>query len=263
MTFPSSGSGNQPGGAQHQQQQAPAPGSGGFQQPYQQQGGQAQQTQYQAFQPYQAPAGRGPVASLNIGTLLALGVTLLAMVSYFISFSDEAPVGTGLQFQLIGGLLAALVALPKAPKILPFAALASVLGALYMLLVMVRVPDASGVLTVLLILSMLQMLVAVTALLVEYGVVTLPTGPKQQPYGHPYAQQGPYAHPGPYAQQGGAGQFQQPTQYGPAAAPGNQPGQAGQPAQPGQQPTAYAAQQGQFYAAQAPDSGEQHNSGTQ
>ena len=257
MTFPSSGSGNQPGGAQQQQQHAQAPGSGGFQQPYQQQAGQTQQTQYQAFQPYQPSTGRGQGASLNIGMLLALGVTLLAMISYFISFSDEAPVGTGLQFQLIGGLLAAMVALPKAPRIVPFAALASVLGALYMILIAVRVPDVSGVLTVLLILSILQLLVAVAALLLEYGLITIPTGPKQQSYGQPYGPQGAY---GP---QGGAGHFQQYGQYGPAAAPGNQPGQAGQPAQPGQQPTAYAPQQGQFYPTQAPDGGEQHNSNSQ
>lgn len=246
MTFPSSGSSYpQQGGAQGQQPQGP--GSGGFQQPFQQQGGTS-------------------TATLNIGVFLALAVTLLGLVNYFISFSEEAVMTLmAMRFLLIGGLLAALRILPKGPKVMPFAALASVLGALYAILVVARVPtDVPGIVTVLLILGILQMLVAVAALLVDYDVVKFPVPGQQSPQRQPFpAQSGAYGQQGAFGQQGAQGQAYQPTQYGPPVTPVNQPaqGQSAQQAQPGvgqpsQQPTQYASQQGQFFPQQSQDTSE-------
>lgn len=284
MTFPGSGPDHQAqGGAQQQQPQGP--GSGGFaqphqqqtyqQQPYQQQPYQQQPYQQQTYQqaphqqqqpyqqPYQQPgkrAGANLAATQNAGVFLALGVTLLALVQYFVSFGDDLGAGGTLQFLLIGGLLAALRVLPKGPRVLPFAALASVLGALYMILTVVQLPSVSGIMIVLLILSILQALVAVAALLIDYGLVTLPAGPQQHPYGQPYTQQGSYP------QQGG-GQFpqqaQQKTQYGPPVTPSNQPSQAATPQAATPQPTQYASQQGHFHPPEAQPSGEQDRQSSQ
>lgn len=254
MSFPSSGSGYpQQGGTQQQHQ--PGAGSGGFpqQRPFPQQAG-------------------GSVATLNVGVFLALAVTLLGLVNYFVSFSDEAAVVTrAMQFLLIGGLLAALRVLPNGPKVIPFAALSSVLGALFAILGVVRAVDVAGIVTVLLILGILQMLVAVAALLIDYDVVRLPVGGSAAP-GQSYGR------PGAHPQQGGQGQFPQPTQYGPPVTPANQAaqpaqppqpaqpsqpsqasafgqsgqasGQAGQPVPSSEQLTHYASQQGQFFPPQ-------------
>lgn len=215
MSFPSSGSGYpQQGGTPYQQPQPPS--TGGFPQ----QGGSS-------------------VATLNVGVFLALAVTVLGLVNYFISFSEDASgADQAVQFLLIGGLLAAVRVLPRGPKVVPFATVASVLGGLYAILIVIRVPERAevpGVVTVVLILGILQMLVAVAALLFDYDVIKLPAGQPQSPYGQ-------QAQPA-QAQ----GQYYQPTQY---AQPYGQQAQPGQAASSAQQPTQYAAQQGQFYPQQ-------------
>ncbi|HKS49458.1 MAG TPA: DUF5336 domain-containing protein [Amycolatopsis sp.] len=231
MNFPSGGPGypQQGGGAQPNPQ---PPGTGGFPQQH-------------------APAQHhAPVATLsaaNLTLLLSLAVTLLGLVNYFIGFSDEAsPADGAITYLLIGGLLAALRVLPNGPKVLPFAALASVFGALWAILATVRTSVVPGVVTVILILGILQMLVAVATLLFEHGVLKIPT-PQPQSYGQPYGQFGqPQQGPGGQQKAGPAG-----TQYGPPVTP------------PTPQSTVYAPQQGQFYAPpQPPESGKQESSGS-
>ncbi|HVW40295.1 MAG TPA: DUF5336 domain-containing protein [Amycolatopsis sp.] len=218
MTFPSGGPGypQQGGGPQPNPQ---APGTGGF--------------------PQQPPAAT--LSAANLTVLLALGVTLLGLVNYFIGFSEEAAgVDTPIMFLLVGGLLAALRVLPRGPRVLPFAALLSVLGALQALVAVVRVPsggEVPGVVTVILILGILQMLVAIATLLFEHGVLKLPTGQQHPPYGQPYPQPGQFGQP----QQGPEKQGPQGTQFVP----------------PVPQSTVYAPQQGQFYQPQQPESGPQ------
>ncbi|MEW2499256.1 DUF5336 domain-containing protein [Amycolatopsis sp. CA-161197] len=212
MTFPSGGPGYpQQGGGQQQPQQGPPP-SGGFPQQQPQQG---------------PPPSAGPVLPQNLPLVLALVVTVLGIVQYFIGFSDEAgDVGQETIFLLTGGLLAAMHALPKAPRVLPFAALFSVVGALGALDTVVAEPSTPGIVTVVLILGIVQMLVAVAALLMEYGILKPPAPKAAVPH---YQQQ--YGQAGPYQPQ------QQPGQYPqqPSATP------------PGQQATTYAPQQGQFF----------------
>ena len=219
MTFPSGGPGypQQGGGAQPNPQ---AVGTGGF------------------------PPPQGPAATLsvsNLTVLLALAVTLLGLVNYFIGFSGEAATADSpITFLLVGGLLAALKVLPRGPRTLPFAALFSTLGALDAIVVVVRVPSQAGVpgvVTVILILGILQMLLAVATLLFDYGVLKLPTG-QPSPYGQPYPHPGQFGQP----QQGPEKQGPQGTQFVPPAAP---------------QSTVYAPQQGQFYQPQQPESGSQ------
>jgi len=222
MTFPSGGPGypQQGGGPQPNPQ---APGTGGF------------------------PQQQAPGATLSVGNLtvlMALGVTLLGLVNYFIGFSEEtAGADMAILLLLAGGLLAALRVLPKGPKVLPFAALLSVLGALEGILVVVRVPsegEVPGVVTVILILGILQMLVAVATLLFDQGVLKLPVSRPQPQYGQPpvYGQPPQYGQP----QQGPEKQGPQGTQVVPPVAP---------------QSTVYAPQQGQFYQPQQPESGGQ------
>ncbi|GAA5170908.1 MULTISPECIES: DUF5336 domain-containing protein [Amycolatopsis] len=217
MTFPSGGPGypQQGGGAQPNPQ---PPGPGGF--PHQQQGG-------------------ANLSAVNLPVILTLAVLVLGVVSYFLGFSDEASgSGQALLFLLVGGLLAGLSLLPRAPKVLPFAVLFSVLGGLYAILAVVQVPsggETPGIMTVILILGLLQLLVAVAVLLVEYNVIKLPT-PGPRPQYQPYGQPGPYGQ-GPEKQGGPQG-----TQFAPPVAP---------------QSTVYAPQQGQFYQPQQPETGQQ------
>ncbi|WP_236796757.1 DUF5336 domain-containing protein [Amycolatopsis sp. GM8] len=208
MTFPTGGPGypQQGGGAQPNPQ---APASGAIPRP---------------------PQHGGPnLSSLNLPTVLTLVIAVLGIVNYFIGFSEEASGSDqALLFLLVGGLLAGLSLLPRGPRVRPFAVLFSVLGGLYAILSVVRVPsnsDTPGIMTVILILGILQLLVAVAALLFEYNVLKLPTPRPAYP---PYGQPGPYGQP----QQGPEKQGPQGTQY---VAP---------------QSTVYAPQHGQFYQPQ-------------
>lgn len=243
MTFPSGGPGypQQGGGQQPPGQQPPGPPSSGFPAPQ------------QPPHPHQAPAG-GAGLPQNLPLLLALVVAVFGLVEYFLGFAGGG--GFGTTFLLGGGLLAAMHALPKGPKTLPFAALFSVLGALTVLSVLVDSPTTPGILTVMLILGILQMIVAVGALLLDQDLIKPPAPkpaapqyggqygqPGQQQYGQPgqqYGQQPGHA-PGPVASTGEpSAPFSQPGQYGSPNPPSTTP-------PPGQQATTYAPQQGQFF----------------
>jgi hypothetical protein len=197
---------------------------------------------------------------LNLPMLLAVAVAVLGVVQYFLGFSDEASmVGQPTTFLLIGGLLAGLSVLPKAPKVLPFAALFSVLGALGALDGLIAVPSGSstpGIVVVVLILGFLQMGIAVGLLLLEYGVVKLPAAKPQRPYGQQFGQPGPQAQFGQQPQYGQQGQQSQPDPSGPFS----QPTKYSPPVNPGGQSTTYAPQQGQFFQQQPSPEGEQRQS---
>jgi hypothetical protein len=198
-------------------------------------------------------------------------VTGLGLVSYFVSFSsDAAPFNDVVNYLLVGGLLAAVTLLPKAPKTLPFAAIFSLLGGLVALSTIVR---ASGsiptIIVVILILGILQMAVAVGAVLLDYGVLK-PPAPKpsvpQNPYGQQFGQAG--QQPPQYGQQHQFGQQpQQPQQQqqapGAPSDPFAQPTQFTPPAAgPGVQSTTYAPQQGQFFQQPSSEAGQQPPPGT-
>ncbi|WP_410630090.1 DUF5336 domain-containing protein [Amycolatopsis sp. cmx-4-83] len=244
MTFPSGGPGYpQQGGGQ----QPPGPPSSGF---------PAQQSHA-----HPAPSGPGGLPQ-NLPLLLALVVTGLSLVQYFLGFVDTGEVGLGGVFLLGGGLLAALQVLPKGPRTLPFAALFSVLGMLDVLDTLISLQTTPGVVIVILILAFLQAAAAVGALLIEHGVVK-PPSPK--PAAPSYGGQQQFNQPGQQQQYGQPGQpgqqFGQPghgpgpvAQTGePSGAPFAQPGQYGSPnppsttPPPGQQATTYAPQQGSFF----------------
>jgi hypothetical protein len=239
MTFPSGGPGYpQQGGGQ----QPPGPPSSAF---------PAQQPPHS----HQAPSGAAGLPQ-NLPLLLALVVAVFGIVQYFLGFSDNADVGLGTTLLLAGGLLAAMHALPRGPKTLPFAALFSVLGALNVLDTLVSLQTTPGIVTVILILAILQMLVAVGALLIEHDVIKPPAAkpaapsyggqygqPGQQQYGQPGQQFGQPGH-GPGGS-GGEAPFSQPGQYGSPNPPSTTP-------PPGQQATTYAPQQGQFFQQQPP-----------
>lgn len=234
-------------------------GPGQYQQGHQQQGGvapQPQQTQQQGLAPYrQQPARGGTGLPVSISTLVALGVTLLSLIEFFMSFAvDDSSVKSGtlvtwsLQLLVLGGLLAALHAVPRMLKVLPFATLASTFGALFYILGVVYLSgDTPGITIAVLILAILQMIVAIAALLLEYQIIPIPTGQPQYPYGYPQAQSS-------YGQAGGGFHQQYSQQAGTGAPPGQPMGQAGQPVQAPQQPTQYASQQGQFFTTQSPQS---------
>jgi Family of unknown function (DUF5336) len=241
MTFPSGGPGYpQQGGAPYQ----PAPGTGSFP---------------QSPQPPQPSATKPP----DFGLIAALSVTGLGLVNYFLSFSsDAAPFNDVVSYLLVGGLLAAVTLLPKAPKTLPFAAIFSLLGGLVALSTIVR---ASGsiptIVIVILILGILQMAVAVGAVLLEFGVLK-PPAPKpavpQNPYGQQFGQAGQQQPQ--YGQQHQFGQQpqQQPPATGGQADPFAQPTQFNPPsAGPGVQSTTYAPQQGQFFQQPSSEAGQQ------
>ena len=245
MTFPSGGPGYpQQGGGQ--QPPGPPPSSG-----------------FPAQQPPHSPQASSGAAGLpqNLPLLLALVAAVLALVQYFLGFSDTGDVGIGGVLLLGGGLLAAMHALPKGPKTLPFAALLSVLGALEVLDALVGMQSSPGIVTVILILGILQMLVAVGALLLAHDVIKPPAPKPATPYNSGYGQPGQQQ----YGQPGGQpGQFGQPGHGpGPVAPGGEQStpfpqGQYGSPnppsttPPPGQQATTYAPQQGQFFQQQPP-----------
>lgn len=274
MSFPSSGPGYPPQGGGPQNPQGPGTGS------FPPVGPPPQQQQ-------QLQAG-----ALNFAVILALAVSVLGLVQYFVGFSDEAsPASESTTWFLVGGLLAALRVLPNAPKVLPFAALISVLGALQALDHVIAYGEndtVPGIITVIVILGFLQLLAAVAALLFDYNVLKLPApqqqGAPQPQYGPPTGQQPaqpgpPPGPPGQYAPQqpqfGGpppASSPQQPTQYAPTG--GNSPDSGGfaaptqystpvTPPPPGQQSTTYAPQQGQFFQQQSGGAGGSSESGGQ
>jgi Family of unknown function (DUF5336) len=180
-----------------------------------------------------------PLAGVSLPVLLSLGVTLLGVVAYFCGFSDEAAQAEmQIVVMLVAGLLAAFRALPNGPRFLPVATVLSVAGALWELDAMIGIGEGQetpGILVVLLIMGILQMLVAVAALLFDFGVLKLP--PPQPQYAPPAGQYPPQQPQQPTQQYGSPGAQ---TQYQP------QPGQFPPPGQgqqhPGTPPGGYPQQ---------------------
>jgi hypothetical protein len=175
---------------------------------------------------------------VNLPVLLSLGMTLLGLVAYFIGFSDEAnQAGQEILLMLVAGLLAAFRVLPNGPRFLPVAAVLSVAGGLSMLDGVVGIPEGAktpGIIVVLLIMGILQMLVAVAAVLFDFGILKMPA-PTPVGYGPPSGQFPPQQPPPPPGQYGSPGAQ---TQYQP------QPGQFPPPGQhPGTPPGGYPQQQ--------------------
>jgi hypothetical protein len=175
---------------------------------------------------------------MNMSVLLALGVTLLGVVAYFIGFSDEANPASGeIQLLLAGGLLCAFRAVPTASKVfLQVGAVLSTVGALTLLDGVIAIPSEAktpGILVVLLILGILQMLVAVAAVLFDLGVLKMPPPQPQYPGYGPPSGQFPAQQPPPGQYQPGAqtqyqpqpGQFPPPPQQHPGTPPGGYPQQ--------------------------------------
>ncbi len=118
------------------------------------------------------PAAPNPLGRLGIPGLLTLGITVASLAAYFCSFGGGA--GLEVWTLLAGGLLALLSLAPKAPDVLPFAGVLSVVGGLAML---DSVIASSGYLPtsaiLILVFGLLQAVVAVVAVLLHYGMVKL------------------------------------------------------------------------------------------
>lgn len=213
--------------------------------------------------PYGAPqqqhAGApAPLGGMSLAQLIGFGVAVLALVSYFCGFAEEAGGGSMAQYLLLaGGLFAALPALPKGPASLHIAAVLSVLGGLGMLQnVVAWSGETPSIVVVILIAAILQLLGAVAMLLADAGMIKIqpkPTGMYGQP-GSWNPGSGGFPQPGQYGQAQQSGQPGQPQQQ--AGQPGQQhSGQFGVPGQQAPAPTSFMPQPGQF--GQVPQSGQQ------
>ncbi len=191
----------------------------------------------------QPPRRPNPLGSLGLPTLLSGVVAVLALISYFCSFSASA---AGLNLEVIillgGGLLAALDLLPKTPDTLPFAALLSTVGGLAALAAVIQ--GMSGTVpaidVIIMVFAVLQLLVSVFALLLDHEIVKL--APRSAvPFS---AQQTTFTNTGPGSQQFPAqpGGNQQATTHVPYAQA--QPPNPRENPQP--QPTAFMQHPGQL-----------------
>jgi Family of unknown function (DUF5336) len=157
----------------------------------------------------QPPAPPNPLGSLGIPGLLTLAVFVLGLVSYFCSFGGGA--GIEVLVLLAGGLLAALDLLPKAPRVLPFATVLSVVGGLGVLAVVVTAGSVPTTEILILVFGLLQAVASVAALLLAFEVIRL--APKQAvPHAPAYPPSGAFPQQQPPPHQGG----HQPPPGGPA-----------------------------------------------
>jgi hypothetical protein len=142
-------------------------------------------------------------------------VFVLALAAYFCSFGG----GNGFEVLtlLAGGLLAGLSLLRPNQGLLPFVAVLSVVGGLGFLDVVINAAGGGLATTVILVLvlGLLQAIVAVVALLMDYGLVKLAPRPAvPHPAAPTYPAQGGYGPPpgGQHHQQPPQQQYQA-TQY--------------------------------------------------
>lgn len=149
-------------------------------------------------EPAQRPGSANSLDGQGLGNVFALAAGGLGLVSYFVSFSDDAGayLRTGLVGILLlgGGLLAASAVLPKAPATLVPASVLVVTATLFLLLDVVKNPVLFGrvsggstpALAVLaLLLAIMESTTCVVALLAAIGVVKMTPRPRpvQQPWG--------------------------------------------------------------------------------
>ncbi|MFT7836515.1 DUF5336 domain-containing protein [Saccharothrix sp. BKS2] len=191
--------------------------------------------------PQQQPGPAQPAVGVNLNLILPLVAAGLGLIAYLLAFADDVA-SVQIQFLLAAAVLAGLSVLPKAPRLLPAAAVLAAVTTLLLLQDIVKTEaDVEGMQVVLLIVALLQTAAIIVAVLLDAGVVKLQPKPA-----NPYAQQGGWNNPqsGAFPQQGQHPQ----QQFGP---PSGQFGQQAPPQQQGQQPnqpqpTSYMPQPGQF-----------------
>lgn len=186
------------------------------------------------FPPAQPPPGaygsappsfsRSEQAPANLALYLNIAVALLGLAAYLTSFGPmydiDSPIGNfsvGGSWTSTAAMLAALLAavsvLPKAKNHTAVVAVIAVLGALLAVSNLFDKPGQASVgwgLWSVLFFTVVQAIVAVTALLLDSGLVSAPAPkPKYAPYGYPpggyYGQPGGYPSYGGYPSGGGFG----------------------------------------------------------
>ncbi|HEV7907232.1 MAG TPA: DUF5336 domain-containing protein [Pseudonocardiaceae bacterium] len=200
--------------------------------------------------PYGAPQQQPPgpaqhSVGLNLSLILPLVAAGLGLIAFLVAFADDVPSGGSVEYLLGAAALAGLSVLPKSPKLLPAAAVLSVVPTLVFLQNIIKSSAAvQGMQIVLLIVAVLESAAIVVALLVDAGIVKFEPKPAS-PYGQPGGwnpQSSGFPQAGQHPQQG---QFGQPQQHGQFGQPHQQSQQA-QPGQPPVQPTTFMPQPGQF-----------------
>ncbi|MEV0678429.1 DUF5336 domain-containing protein [Actinosynnema sp. NPDC050436] len=197
--------------------------------------------------PYGAPQqqpgpAQQPAVGVNLNLILPLVAAGLGLIAYLLAFADDVSSGS-VEYLLAAAALAGLTVLPKAPKLLPAAAVLSAVPTLLFLQAIIKSSGSvKGMSIVLLIIALLETAAIVLSLLLDAGVVKFEPKPAN-PYGGQPGGWNPQSGAFPQQGQQQPGQ-QQPGQYGP---PSGQFG-AQQPQQPGgaPQPTSYMPQPGQF-----------------
>ncbi|MGA9491336.1 MAG: DUF5336 domain-containing protein [Mycobacterium sp.] len=191
----------------------------------------------------------------NLQHYLTIGVAVLGLASFVLSFGDffTAPAddaqaagvlaflsnnGFGVAALLLSSLLAGVSLVPKSKNFAAIVAVVAVFGALEIIAVVTQKPpglEIAWALWLILGLAVVQAAIAITALLLDAGVITPPAPrPKYDQYGH-YGQYGYYGQQQAPYQQSGYG-----TQYG--GYPSG-PTTGGFSAQPGPQQSSPQSQQ--------------------
>jgi Family of unknown function (DUF5336) len=208
---------------------------------------------------YAAPAApsfnKGDEGESNLKHILTIGVLALGLLSYLASYgpvikvqavSGDELTGNGssiigyqidypISLGLLAGLLAGASLLPKAKNYFSIVAVISVLAALWLVEETIGAPGQGWALWLALAGVVLEAILAVTALLLDAGVITAPTPrPKYDQYYGQYG--GYYGQQQPQYGQSGYG-----TQYG--GYPSG-PTTGGFSAQPGPQPNSSQSQHG-------------------
>jgi hypothetical protein len=160
----------------------------------------------------QPPAAPNPLGRLGISGLLVLGVFVLSLVAYFVSYGGGA--GIEVLSLLAGGLLAGLTLLPNGPAVLPYAVVLSVVGGLGQLDVVINISGGSVGTSMILILvfGLLQAVAAVVALLLEHGLIKLAPRPAVPHSAYPPSGPFPGQQPPQHHQQSGPPSGPQQTQ---------------------------------------------------
>lgn len=209
----------------------------------------------QGGHPDQSPPRPNPLAAVDLRTWLCLGTLLLALVAYFIGFSDSgAALSTEIDLLLAGGVLAALCTFRKSAEFfLPVAVVLSIVSAFSLLAKIVHIPADEEVTTatvLIFVFGILQMLVVIGAYLLDKQIIKVPAP------GTGYGQPARWAGAGQEGQAGQAQSVQQTRFMPPSPQPqhdsydqqraGQPPAQASNPyghppvgTPPGDQPTSY------------------------
>ncbi|WP_433409235.1 DUF5336 domain-containing protein [Saccharomonospora azurea] len=223
-------------------------------------GGFPGQSPQQPHQPYPGPPSAGRPA-LPLPKILLLATGGLGVVNLFLAFANvggrasfyEAGLGWVPALLFIAGAVAAISFLPGEEKPGAWPALLSLGTMLAFLFTVFQLGDLAVGGILVLILGLAQAGVAVTAYLLEAGIIKPSTG-QPQPYGQSFPQTGGFGQPGQPGQFGGVPQSpqapQQPGQPGSSSEGSGgfaAPTKFAQPVQPQQQATTYAPQHGQFF----------------